>query len=138
VSGIGSWLQKSWLDWCLLGASPTRPTTLWIGLCDNVPNASQPISSFEAATGVYTNYARQQIVFYQAVNSLGQASNNGAVTFATANNAKTFSGWFISDVQFYQSGNLLLFGSFSPSGSQVVTSGTHPVVPTAALSISLA
>ena len=48
MSNVSIFAEKNLLDWCLLGASPARPTALYIGCCTALPTSESP---FEVGNG---------------------------------------------------------------------------------------
>ena len=105
MAGIASWLQNAYLDWCLLGASPTRPTAIYIGLASAAPTAS--VSNELPATN---GYARQSIIFPAA--SGGAVANTNAPSFGPLYNAIVIYGAQLWDNPTVGSGNMLWYGSF--------------------------
>jgi len=98
---------KAMLDWSLLGADPVRPSTLWIGLSQLLPNST---SAFEIGAG--SGYSRQQVIFDAAatpVDDYVQARNANAMTFGPFSSAVEFVGYHLWDAQI--AGHMLMYGS---------------------------
>lgn len=110
MSNIGVWSQKNMLDWVLLGATPTRPAGIWLGLSLGAP-ASNAFSEVGSASG----YARQSGIFGAAATPAGSgsASNNSAATFGPFSSSAVVSGLFVADSSVLAVGNNLFFGNLA-------------------------
>lgn len=103
-----AYAQKAMLDWVLLGATPTRPTQIWMGLSYGSPDAT---SASEIVTPAGT-YTRVTVTFAAGATSGGvvTASNAAAVIFPVCSWSATVSGYQLWDTQAVGSGNMLGFG----------------------------
>jgi hypothetical protein len=110
MANIGQWSQKNMLDWVLLGATPTRPSGLWIGLSLGAPTS---VSFSEVGAG--SGYTRQVGSFGAAATpvGLGSATNNSTAAFGPFSSSAVISGLFLSDTSAIASGNNLWFGNLS-------------------------
>jgi hypothetical protein len=133
MANIGQWAQKNMLDWVLGGATPTRPTTWWVGLSLGAPTS---VSNSEIGAGF--NYTRQgaATVFGAAATpaGLGSATNSLACTFGTFASSATISGLFVADAS--TSGNILWFGTLAAVRTPNV--GDSLILAQGALVITLA
>ena len=101
--GCSAYLEKALLDWALQGATPTRPTALFVGWATQSPNAT---SDFAAPV------VRKTASFAAASSPQGSASNRLAIT-ATATAACTLVGFNLYDAT--TSGNRLFWGTLTSS-----------------------
>ncbi len=102
MSNVSIFAEKNLLDWCLLGASPARPTALFIGCCLQVPTSE---STFEVGNG--SGYTRQRVTFSAA--SGGSAVLADRISFGPFVSAAVIRGIAVFD----QSGNYW-FGGPAP------------------------
>jgi hypothetical protein len=132
MSNIGLWSQKNLLDWSLLGAVPTRPSSIWVGLSLGAP-ASNAFSEVGSASG----YARQVGSFGAAGTPAGSgsASNNSAATFGPFSSSNVISGLFITDNSALGSGNNLFFGNVATPRTPLA--GDQLILPVGSLVITL-
>jgi len=124
-----AYATKAALDWLLLGATPTRPTQLWLGLSYGSPTST---SASEIVTPVGT-YTRATVPFAAAASPGGIASANANVVFAVCSYSATVSGWQIWDTQPVGSGNMLMQGLLSaatlpPAASQFTANAASVLV----------
>ena len=134
MANISAYLSKAALDWVLLGAAPTRPSTIAVGLSLGSPTS---VSGSEITTG--SGYARQTATMAAAgtPTSSGTATNNNAMTFGPFSGAASISGIDIWDtVLTLNSGNLLLNGLLATA--RTVGIGDSLVIASGALTVSLA
>ena len=131
MANIGQWAEKNMLDWVLGGATPTRPTTWWIGL-----SLGSPTSVSGSEVGAGSGYSRATASFGAAATpaGLGSASNTLACTFGSFASSGTISGLFVADAS--TSGNILWFGLLSAVRTPNV--GDSLVLAQGALVITLA
>ena len=108
MAGVSAYLEKAALDWSLLGATPTRPTTLGIGLSVGAPTS---VSGSEVGTG--SGWTRQTVTFAAAASPAGSASNANAMTFGAALTAATMSGLQMWDTLAATAGNMLWYGTLA-------------------------
>ena len=132
MSNIGVWAQKNLLDWMLLGATPTRPTGLWIGLSIGAP-ASNAFSEVGSGSG----YARQVGSFGAASTPVGSgsASNASAATYGPFSSSAVISGLFLADGSVLGSGNNCWFGNLATIRTPLT--GDQLILPAGSLSITL-
>jgi len=132
MANIAAYAEKAMLDWCLLGAVPTRPTTVNAGLALGNPTS---ISGSEIGAG--SGYARSAMTFAAAASPAGTVTNNAPVTFGPFSNAQSISGLQIWDTILGQnSGNMLWYGLLATA--RTVGVGDSLVIASGALTISLA
>ena len=106
MANIASWLQGAYLDWCLLGANPTRPSAIYAGLASASPTAT---TSYELQTSV--GYARQPITFRPATN--GRTYNNLLAVFGPFTTPTAVIGLQLWDSGVVAEPNMLWYGTFS-------------------------
>jgi hypothetical protein len=104
MAGISAYAEKAMLDWVLLGATPTRPTNIAVGLSVGTPTAA---SASEIATG--SGYGRATCTFAAAASPAGSASNSNAMTFGPFSTGCTVAALQVWD-QVATGGNMLWFG----------------------------
>lgn len=131
MANIAAYLEKAMLDWVLLGATPTRPGTVAVGLSLGAPTS---ISGSEITTG--SGYARQTATFAAAASPGGSATNNNAMTFGPFSGAASISGIDLWDtVLTLNSGNLLWYGLLATA--RTVGIGDSLVIASGALTCAL-
>lgn len=132
MSNIGLWAQKNLLDWALLGATPTRPSSVWVGLSLGAP-ASNAFSEVASGSG----YARQSGQFAAAATpaSSGSASNSSAATFGPFSSSAVVSGIFVSDTSALASGNNIFFGNLATTRTPLA--GDSLILAAGSLGITL-
>lgn len=133
MANIAQPMMKSLLDWCLLGATPTRPGNVFVGLSLGAPSS---ISSSEVATG--SGYTRQSATMGAAATPAGSgsASNNAAMTFGPFSSSAVISGLFLSDTVSSNAGTMLWYGNLATVRTPLI--GDSLVIGVGALSITLA
>lgn len=133
MANISQAMQKSLLDWCLNGATPTRPGGCFAGLALGAPTS---VASSEVATG--SGYARQSATMGAAATPAGSgsASNQNAMTFGPFSSSCVISGLFLADTVSSGAGTMLWFGNLATVRTPLV--GDSLVVAAGALSITLA
>jgi hypothetical protein len=104
MAGISSYAEKAMLDWVLLGATPTRPSNIAVGLSVGTPTAA---SGSEIATG--SGYARATATINAAGSPAGSASNSNAMTFGPFSSGCTVQALQVWD-QVATGGNMLWYG----------------------------
>jgi hypothetical protein len=133
VANISQYLQKAYLDWCLLGATPTRPSTVFCGLSLGAPSST---SNSEVAAG--SGYARQTASFAGALTpaSSGSASNSTPMTFGPFSSSAVISGLFLIDNGVLATAtNQLWFGNLTTVRTPLA--GDSLVVAAGALQITI-
>lgn len=105
MAGITPYLAKALLDWALNGATPTRPSQLWVQWATASPTTQ---SAFD---GPFSS--RRTATFAAANSPNNSATLLAAVSGATASAAATVVGWNLYDAS--SGGNRLLFGTLSAS-----------------------
>ncbi len=124
MSAVSAYLQKSLLDWTLLGASPSRPTAIYFGVCTGVPNST---AASEIAAG--SGYSRVQASFSAA--SDGAAILANRINFGPFSSAAALKGVALFDASF--GGNYLWGSAYSYS----VAAGQSISAAPGSLTISL-
>jgi len=76
MSNVSAYAEKAMLDWVLLGATPTRPGTVAVGLSLGAPTS---VSGSEMGTA--SGYTRKTATFGAAASPAGSATLAAAVTF---------------------------------------------------------
>ncbi len=113
MANVSAYAEKAALDWLFLGATPTRPATVALGLSLGTPSST---SGSEMSVSAY---ARKALVMGAAASPGGSASLATAVTF-TVSSACTIKGWQLWDTVLSQnSGNMLAYGQLSASSVMV-------------------
>ena len=132
MANIAQPMQKSMLDWALLGATPTRPGATFVGLATGTPTS---IASSEVATG--SGYLRQSASFGAAATpaSSGSVSNQNPMTFGPFSSSQVLSGLFVADTVSSGAGTLLFYGNLATVRTPLV--GDSLVIAAGALSITL-
>lgn len=134
MANISQYMQKAMLDWSLLGATPTRPSAIFVGLAMGAPSS---VSGSEVATG--SGYTRQTCGFGAAATptSSGSASNTNAMTFGPFSSSQAISGLFLIDNSTASlSTNQLYYGNLATARTPLT--GDSLVIAAGALSITLA
>ena len=111
MANLATAMQKSILDWVLLGATPTRPAAVYCGLSLTAPTS---IASNEVVGG--SGYVRQTAGFAAAITTtgnVGSASNSAAMTFGPFSSSAVISGLFLADTVSSAAGTGLMFGNLS-------------------------
>lgn len=108
MANLSDWAEKAALDWLLLGATPTRPTAIFVSL-----HTGSPGDTGTTELGAGSAYARQTATFAAASSGAGTTQNSNTITFgpATTSNWGTISGMGIWDAS--SSGNLLFWGTLA-------------------------
>jgi hypothetical protein len=132
MANIAQPLQKSMLDWALLGATPTRPGATFVGISIGAPTS---VSSTEVATG--SGYLRQSASFAAAgtPTSSGTVTNNNAMTFGPFSSSQVVSGLFIADTVSSGAGTLMFYGNLATVRTPLV--GDSLVIGSGALTVTL-
>ena len=126
-------MQKSLLDWMLLGASPARPAGCFCGLSLSAPTSA---ASNEVATG--SGYARQTGSFAAAITAsgnVGSASNQAAMTFGPFSSSAVINGLFLADTVSSAAGTGIMFGNLSVVRTPLA--GDSLVLAIGALSVTI-
>jgi len=105
MPAISDYAEKAMLDWVLLGATPTRPAVIGVGLSTATPAAS---AGSEIGTG--SGYARQTCTFGAAASPAGSSTNINAMTFGPFSSACTIQGMQVWDTLAATVGNELWYG----------------------------
>lgn len=135
MANISQYMSKAMLDWALLGATPTRPVGIFVGLSLGTPTS---VSSSEVATGsgyVRTGSAASVFAAAGTPASSGTATNTMAMTFGPFSSSAVISGVFISDTVSSGAGNLLFYGNLATVRTPLT--GDSLVFATGALTITL-
>lgn len=137
MANISAYAEKAILDWILLGATPTRPGTVAVGLSLGSPTSTS--GSEIASTYGYTRQSPSAAPFGAAISPGGSAFNTVAFTFGPFTTAASVSGigiWDTVSGLTQNAGNLLWYGLLS--AARTVASGDTMVIATSALTVSLA
>ena len=102
---LTQYLEKAMLDWCLGGATPTRPSAWYLQYATGSPNVSG------ASDGPFT--PRATVSASPANSPAGSVLINAASVPATATAIATALGWNIYDASV--GGNRLMFGTLTAS-----------------------
>lgn len=131
-ANVAAYAEKAALDWINGGASPTRPTSWFMGLSLGAPTS---VSGSEMTTAV--GYARQSATFAAAASPAGSVSNANAMTFGPFSSAFSISGMQVWDTGLsLNSGNMLWYGLLS--SARTLGIGDSLVISAGALTITLA
>ena len=133
MANISQYLGKALLDWCLLGATPTRPTSVFCGLSIGAPS-----STSNSEVGAASGYARVPASFAGALTpaSSASASNSTAMTFGPFSSSQVISGLFLIDQSVLATAtNQLWFGNLTTVRTPLT--GDSLVVAAGALQITL-
>ncbi len=136
MAAISAYATKAMLDWVLLGATPTRPTTVAFGLSLGSPTSTS--GSEIVSTYGYSRQSPAAAPFGAAVSPGGSAFNTVAVTFGPFTTAASVSGigiWDTVSGLTVNAGNLLWFGLLATA--RTLISGDSLVLATSALTVSL-
>jgi hypothetical protein len=128
---VSDYAEKAILDWALLGATPTRPTVIGVGLATALPTDS---TSGEVGTG--SGYTRQTCTFAAASSPAGTTDNANAMTFGPFSTACTILGAHIWDTLAATAGNQLWNGSIATA--RTLIAGDSFVFAVGALDVTLA
>jgi hypothetical protein len=130
MANISAYLSKAYLDWCLLGATPTRPGALWAGLAAGVPT-----SVAGSELGTQTGYSRITALFGAAASPAGSASNTAAMTFGPFSSAGSVLGLQLWDGSPVGSSDMLWYGTLQTA--RTIGIGDTLVVAAGALIVTL-
>lgn len=133
MTNLSQYMAKAMLDWCLLGATPTRPSSVFCGLSLGAPTS---ISNSEVGAG--SGYARVSGSFAGALTPASSASvsNSTAMTFGPFSSSAVISGLFLIDNSVLATAtNLLWFGNLTTVRTPLT--GDSLVVAAGALQITL-
>lgn len=131
MANVSAYLSKAYLDWCLQGATPTRPGALWAGLA-----AGTPTSVAGSEIGTLTGYSRLTALFGAAASPAGSASNTAAMTFGPFSSVGSILGLQLWDGSPVASSNMLWYGTLQTA--RTIGIGDTLVVASGALIITLA
>jgi hypothetical protein len=134
VSNISQYMTKAMLDWCLLGATPTRPSSVFCGL-----SLGAPSSTSNSEVGAASGYARQPSSWAgaQTPSGSGSASNSTPMTFGPFSSSCVISGIFLIDQSTLATAtNQLWYGNLTTVRTPLI--GDSLVVAAGALQITLA
>jgi hypothetical protein len=134
MANIAAYMQAGMLNWCLLGATPTRPAAVYCGLSLTAPTSVAP-NEVASASG----YTRQSAGFAAAATPAGSgsASNSAAMTFGPFSSSAVMSGLFLIDNNTASlSTNMLWFGTLATVRTPLA--GDSIIIAAGALSITLA
>lgn len=129
AGNLSDYAEKAALDWLLLGATPTRPSAIYLGLFNVTP--SDTGGGTEVVGGGYT---RQAATFAATTSGTGQTSNTNTVTF-TANGANWGAVVGLGLYDAASGGNLLFYGPLLVS--KTISDTDSFTVPPGNLTISL-
>lgn len=131
MANIAQYGSKALLDWVCLGATPSRPATLGVGISLGAPTS---ISGSEVGTA--SGYTAQTVTFGAAGTPSGSATvtNANAMTFGPFSTAQSLSGLVVKDT-LATAGNLLFYGTLTMA--RTVAAGDSLVIAAAALTITL-
>lgn len=130
MANISAYLSKAMLDWCLQGATPTRPSALWAGLA-----AGTPTSVSGSELGTQTGYSRVTALFSAATSPLGTASNSAAMTFGPFSSTGSILGIQLWDGSPVASSDMLWYGTLQTA--RTVGVGDTLIIAAGALIITL-
>lgn len=128
MSNIVDTTADSYLDWGLLGSTPTRPSAVYCGLANAVPTASTPS---ELPVGI--GYERRQALFTPA--SGGHTANYNVIGFGPLTTTTTVYGIQLWDSAIIGTGTMLWFGSFLEA--RTVLAGSILIIAPAALTVTI-
>ena len=133
MSNVSAYAEKALLDWVLLGATPTRPGTVAVGLSLGAPTS---VSGSEMGTA--SGYTRKTATFGAAASPAGSATLAAAVTFGPFQTAYSITGLQVWDTNgvAVDAGNMLWYGNLATA--RTVASGDSLVIASGALTITLA
>jgi hypothetical protein len=94
ANNLSAYAQKAMLDWVLLGATPTRPTTTAVGL-----SLGSPTSVAGSEVGTASGYTVVGATWSAAATpaTSGTTKNVNAMTFGSFLTAQSISGVIIKD-----------------------------------------
>ena len=101
--GATEYMQKALLDWCLQGATPTRPAQIWLDLVTSSPTSRSAFSGGPFLSRVTVTFA--------AANSPNLSATLVAAVTGTNTAAATFVGFNLYDSG--QGGTRLLWGTLT-------------------------
>lgn len=107
---LDPYLAKAMLDWCLNGATPTRPAGCWITWATGSPNTAGSSDGPFSVNGVG---ARKTCTFAAANSPQGSCTNVAAISGGTATAIATVLGWNLWDAS--AAGHRLMFGTMTLS-----------------------
>lgn len=129
MANISAYAEKFMLDYCLTGATATRPTAWGLALSTAAPNAT----TF-TEIGTASGYTAQTMPMSAASSPAGTTINGSAATFGPFSTACTISGMAIKDTA-ATAGNILWYGTLATARTMGV--GDSLVFAASSLTISL-
>lgn len=130
MANISAYLSKAYLDWCLQGATPSRPTALFAGLA-----AGTPTSISGSELGTQTGYTRVSALFGAAASPAGSASNTAGMTFGPFSSAGSILGLQLWDGPAPGSSDMLWYGTLQTARTILV--GDSLILAAGALVVTL-
>lgn len=130
MANVSAFLAKGYLDWCLQGATPTRPGALWAGLA-----AGTPTSVSGSEIGTATGYSRITALFAAATSPLGTASNSAAMTFGPFSSTGSILGLQLWDGSPVNSSDMLWYGTLQTA--RTIGVGDTLIIAAGALVITM-
>jgi hypothetical protein len=131
ANNLSAYAQKAMLDWVLLGASPTRPTTTAVGLSLGSPTS---ISGSEVGTASGYSCSGATWSAAQTPATSGTTKNINALTYGPFSVAQSISGVIIKDT-IATAGNLLWQGLLATA--RTVGVGDQLVFNTDAITVTI-
>lgn len=133
MGSFSDYLEQSLVSHVFGASSWSAPSNWYLALCTADPTDAGTGASMNEVSNS-NNYARAAITFSAA--SSRATSNSGIVTFNQASGSwGTVTHWAVVDANTYGTGNMLAYGSFSPTRS--IVNGNTPAVQAAAVQISV-
>jgi hypothetical protein len=133
MANVSAYAGKAMLDWSLLGATPTQPPAIWLGVAKSAPSST---NGQETSWPANQGNSRATITFSTATLAGQTATNSLACTFGTMSALTTIRGWSLWDTgNAINTGNMLWFGTLTTA--RTCSSGDTLVFAAGSLAISL-
>jgi hypothetical protein len=126
MAAISTYAEKAMLDWILGGATPTQPTTRFLGLSTVLGNSTA------ASELTMAGYTRSTVTFGAANTAGGSAVNAASVQFGPFSTNCSITGINIWD---QGAGSMLWFGSLA--AARTLTAGDTLIFSSGAITVSL-
>jgi len=132
MSKLANFLEDELMDHVMKNGDWTRPTGMWIGLCDSDPGEAATGGNLSELDG--GDYARVSVGTNWATASSRATSNNTILIFPEASAAWGTATHFVVVSSGSGAGNVYVYGEISPN--KIIGSGDNPTIASGDLDIS--
>jgi hypothetical protein len=145
MAGITNYLADALMDLYLSAVAYTNPATIAIGLSTTNPGAAGSMAGEPTTSNGYNRVtlAKDNATIWSAAAAGAKVNGHGAITFPTSSGAwstgaSALAYWFIADSATPGAGNVLLYGTCTPSIDAVNATGITISIPVSQLNIAMA